>query len=157
MYIIFNRLLLFIIYFYILHRQQQIVSSSRVAPSHLWPGCAVSGAVWQLQMCMERREGGQLRLSVSGGFFFPSHPRLLFLSVDVVPRPGKNAHVRQTCLFLVFLFYCVLLWQRGRAGPGRLNSLLFAFGICLPPEKQTKKQEFCEKWRRGGGESIPTL
>lgn len=58
-----------------------------------------------------------------GILFPPSHPRLLFLSVDVVLRPGKNAHVRQTCLFLVFLFYCVLLWQRGRADSTQLTAV----------------------------------
>lgn len=62
---------------------------------------------------------------------------------DVELRPGKNAHVRPTCLFLVFPFYCALLWQRGRARlcrarPGPLDSRLFSFGICLPAEKKDK-------------------
>lgn len=60
-----------------------------------------------------------------GILFSPSHPRLLFLSVDVVPRPGKNAHVRQTCLFFVFLFLLLVVVA---AGPGRADST----HCCLP-------------------------
>lgn len=88
-----------------------------------------------------------------GILFPPSHPRLLFLSVDVVPRPGKSAHVRQTCLFLVFLFYCVLLWQRGRAGPGRLNST----HCCLPlvfVYRRKNKQKNKSSVRNGDEEAV---
>lgn len=84
------------------------------------------------------------------------------VALDAELRPGKNAHVRPTCLFLVFPFYCALLWQRGRArlrraAPGQAHSTHGCFPLVFVYRRKKKTRVMWELETRRRWVSSPCV